>query len=126
MSMESTEMIRDVQEMWMDTSNVSKEDIRKLMERASRDEHSYICLPEHVSSFTQTKLEDIRKLMERASRDEHSYICLPEHVSSFTQTKLVPEIYTKDKINEMFYRFYGAQEKNEGDEARHSQNSACG
>ncbi|KAF3509145.1 hypothetical protein F2Q69_00005818 [Brassica cretica] len=106
--------------------NVSKEDIRKLMERASRDEHSYICLPEHVSSFTQTKLgcardvdghiinvskEDIRKLMERASRDEHSYICLPEHVSSFTQTKLVPEIYTKDEINEMFYRFYGAQEK---------------
>ncbi|KAF3551468.1 hypothetical protein DY000_02006551 [Brassica cretica] len=137
--------------------NVSKEDIRKLMERASRDEHSYICLPEHVSSFTQTKLvpeiytkdeinemfyrfygaqerikvyrddqgcardvdghiinvskEDIRKLMERASRDEHSYICLPEHVSSFTQTKLVPEIYTKDEINEMFYRFYGAQER---------------
>ncbi|KAF2579465.1 hypothetical protein F2Q70_00011350 [Brassica cretica] len=69
--------------MWMDTSNVSK--------------------------------EDIIKLMERASRDEHSYICLPEHVSSFTQTKLVPEIYTKDEINEMFYRFYGAQEKNEGD-----------
>ncbi|KAF3555769.1 hypothetical protein F2Q69_00013640 [Brassica cretica] len=32
--------------------NVSKEDIRKLMERASRDEHNYICLPEHASSFT--------------------------------------------------------------------------
>ncbi|KAF3586979.1 hypothetical protein F2Q69_00029453 [Brassica cretica] len=39
--------------------------------------------------------------MERASRDEHIYICLPEHASSFTQTKLVPEIYTKDEINEM-------------------------
>ncbi|KAF3511418.1 hypothetical protein F2Q69_00006582 [Brassica cretica] len=47
--------------------------------------------------------DDIRKLMERASRDEHSYICLPEHASSFTQTKLVPEIYTKDEINEMLY-----------------------
>ncbi|KAF2605869.1 hypothetical protein F2Q68_00044037 [Brassica cretica] len=39
-----------------DIINVPKEDIRKLMERASRDEHSYICLPEHASSFTQTKL----------------------------------------------------------------------
>ena len=36
--------------------NVSKEDIRKLIERALRDEHNYICLPEHASSFTQTKL----------------------------------------------------------------------
>ncbi|KAF2551730.1 hypothetical protein F2Q68_00035058 [Brassica cretica] len=59
--------------------------------------------------------DDIRRLLERASRDEHSYICLPEHASSFTQTKLVPEIYTKDKINEMFYVVCGAQEKNEGD-----------
>ncbi|KAF2569271.1 hypothetical protein F2Q68_00024486 [Brassica cretica] len=59
--------------------------------------------------------DDIKKLMERASRDEHSYICLPEHVSSFTQTKLVPEIYTKDEINEMFYGVCGTQENNEGD-----------
>ncbi|KAF3528614.1 hypothetical protein DY000_02039744 [Brassica cretica] len=59
--------------------------------------------------------DDIRKVMERASRDENSYICLPEHASSFTHTKLVPEIYTKDEINEMFYGVYGAQEKNEGD-----------
>ncbi|KAF2569336.1 hypothetical protein F2Q68_00025654 [Brassica cretica] len=58
---------------------------------------------------------DIRKLMERASRDEHSYICFQEHASSFTQTKLVPEIYTKNEINEMFYGVRGAQEKNEGD-----------
>ncbi|KAF2591919.1 hypothetical protein F2Q70_00038509 [Brassica cretica] len=36
--------------------SVSKDDIRKLMERASRDEHNYICLPEDGSSFTQTKL----------------------------------------------------------------------
>ncbi|KAF3582084.1 hypothetical protein DY000_02030531 [Brassica cretica] len=46
--------------------------------------------------------DDIRSLLERASRDEHSYLCLPEHARSFTQTKLVPEIYTKDEINEMF------------------------
>ncbi|KAF3555390.1 hypothetical protein F2Q69_00012975 [Brassica cretica] len=58
---------------------------------------------------------DIRRLLERASRDEPSYICLPEHANLFTQTKLVPEIYTKDVINEMFYGVCGAQEKNECD-----------
>lgn len=55
---------------------------------------------------------DIRRILERASRDEPSYICLPEHASSFTQTKLVPEIYTKDEINEMFYGVCGEHEKN--------------
>ncbi|KAF2539362.1 hypothetical protein F2Q68_00021110 [Brassica cretica] len=45
---------------------------------------------------------DIRRVLERASRDEPSYICLPEHANLFTKTKLVPEIYTKDEINEMF------------------------
>ncbi|KAF3584388.1 hypothetical protein F2Q69_00030712 [Brassica cretica] len=63
-------------------------------------------------------MDDIRKLMERASRDEHIYICLPEHVSSFTQTKLVPEIYTKDEIYEMFYGLVDYMHR--GDEARHS------
>ena len=29
--------------------SVSKEDIRSLLERASRDEHNYICLPQHAS-----------------------------------------------------------------------------
>ncbi|KAF2546947.1 hypothetical protein F2Q70_00020443 [Brassica cretica] len=47
--------------------------------------------------------KDIRRLLERASRDEPAYICLPEHASSFTQTQWVPELYTKDEINEMFY-----------------------
>ncbi|KAF3561105.1 hypothetical protein DY000_02014338 [Brassica cretica] len=55
---------------------------------------------------------DIRRVLERASRNEPSYICLPEQASSFTQTKLVPEIYTKDEINEMFYGVYGENEKN--------------
>ncbi|KAF2620133.1 hypothetical protein F2Q68_00039198 [Brassica cretica] len=45
--------------------------------------------------------------------DAQSYLCLPEHARSFTKTKLVPEIYTKDEINEMLYGVCGAQEKNE-------------
>ncbi|KAF3561113.1 hypothetical protein DY000_02014334 [Brassica cretica] len=56
--------------------------------------------------------KDIRRLLERASRDEPAYIYLHEHASSFTPTKLVPEIYTKDEINEMFYGVCGEQEKN--------------
>ncbi|KAF3589157.1 hypothetical protein F2Q69_00029078 [Brassica cretica] len=59
--------------------------------------------------------DDIRSLLERASMEDQSYLCLLEHARSFTQTKLVPEIYTKDEINEMFYGVCGAQEKNEGD-----------
>ena len=59
--------------------------------------------------------DDIRSLLERASMDEHNYLCLPEHARSFRKTKLVPEIYTKDEINEMFYGVCGEQEKNEGD-----------
>ncbi|KAF3489519.1 hypothetical protein F2Q69_00053640 [Brassica cretica] len=59
--------------------------------------------------------KDIRRLLERASRDEPNYICLPELDISFTQTKLVPEIYTKDEINEMFYGVCGDQEKNKED-----------
>ncbi|KAG5393379.1 hypothetical protein IGI04_023342, partial [Brassica rapa subsp. trilocularis] len=45
-------------------------------------------------------------------RDEPSYICHPEHATFFTQTKLLLEIYTKDKINEMFYGVCGEQENN--------------
>ncbi|KAF3516279.1 hypothetical protein DY000_02059998 [Brassica cretica] len=56
--------------------------------------------------------KDIRRLLERASRDEPAYICLPEHASQFTQTKLVPEIYTKDEINEMFYGVCGEHDRN--------------
>ncbi|KAF3610552.1 hypothetical protein DY000_02048264 [Brassica cretica] len=55
---------------------------------------------------------DIRRVLERASRDEPSYICLPEHANLFTHTKLVPEIYTKDEINEMFYGVCGEHERN--------------
>ncbi|KAF3561239.1 hypothetical protein DY000_02016226 [Brassica cretica] len=56
--------------------------------------------------------KDIKRLLERASRDESAYICLPEHASSFTQTQLVPEIYTKDEINEMFFGVCGEHERN--------------
>ncbi|KAF3497985.1 hypothetical protein DY000_02054930 [Brassica cretica] len=56
--------------------------------------------------------KDIRRLLDRASRDEPAYICLPQHASQFTQTKLVPEIYTKDEINEMFYGVCGEHDRN--------------
>uniref|UniRef100_M4F5N2 Uncharacterized protein n=1 Tax=Brassica campestris TaxID=3711 RepID=M4F5N2_BRACM len=56
--------------------------------------------------------KDIKRLLERASRDEPAYICLPEHASQFTQIKLVPEIYTKDEINEMFYGVCGEHDRN--------------
>ncbi|KAF3565459.1 hypothetical protein DY000_02015983 [Brassica cretica] len=77
-------------------------------------QHRSTLLIQHrsISALNQKPL--YQKLLERASRDEPSYICLPEHASSFTQTKLVPEIYTKDEINEMFYGVCGAQEKHEG------------
>ncbi|WZZ70974.1 hypothetical protein YC2023_082344 [Brassica napus] len=35
---------------------VTKDNIRKILERASLFEESYICLPEHATSFTPTKL----------------------------------------------------------------------
>ncbi|KAF3539849.1 hypothetical protein F2Q69_00023179 [Brassica cretica] len=47
---------------------------------------------------------DIRRKTSREvylGNTEPSYICLPEHANFFTQTKLVPEIYTKDEINEI-------------------------
>ncbi|KAF3533530.1 hypothetical protein DY000_02040284 [Brassica cretica] len=75
-----------------------------------RDEQGYArVLDGNTSRFHNM---DIRRVLERASRDEPSYICLPEHANLFTQTKLVPEIYTKDEINEMFYGVCGEQEKN--------------
>ncbi|KAF2555126.1 hypothetical protein F2Q68_00014498 [Brassica cretica] len=39
-----------------DIIHVSKDDIRNILERVSMDEHNYICLPEHTTSFTHTKL----------------------------------------------------------------------
>ncbi|KAF3611059.1 hypothetical protein DY000_02049541 [Brassica cretica] len=65
-----------------------------------------------IMSTIRVHNRDIRRLLERALRDEPSYICLPEHANLFTQTKLVPEIYTKDEINEMFYGVCGEQENN--------------
>ncbi|KAF3600916.1 hypothetical protein F2Q69_00037119 [Brassica cretica] len=78
-----------------------------------RDEHRYARDLEGRTIRVHNR--DFRRLLERASRDEPSYICLPEHANSFTQTKLIPEIYTKYEINEMFYGICGAQEKYEGD-----------
>ncbi|KAF3573867.1 hypothetical protein F2Q69_00058707 [Brassica cretica] len=75
-----------------------------------RDDQGYARVLDGHAIHVHSK--DIRRLLERASRDEPNYICLPKHASSFTQTKLVPEIYTKDEINEMFYGVCGEQEKN--------------
>ncbi|KAF3510426.1 hypothetical protein F2Q69_00006432 [Brassica cretica] len=61
--------------------------------------------------------DNIRKIMERASLFEESHLCLPEHATSFTPTKLAPEIYTKNKINEMVTGICRAQE-NLGDELK--------
>ncbi|KAF3539794.1 hypothetical protein F2Q69_00024213 [Brassica cretica] len=99
-----------------------------------RDEHGYA--RDLDGNTIHLHNMDIRRVLERASRDEPSYICLPERANLFTQTKLVPEIYTKDEINEMFYEVCGEQEKKKKafqlanylhgrDEARHSQNSTC-
>ncbi|KAG5375833.1 hypothetical protein IGI04_040429 [Brassica rapa subsp. trilocularis] len=70
-----------------------------------RDEHGYA--RDLDGNTIRLHNMDIRRVLERATRDEPSYICLPEHANLFTQTKLVPEIYTKDKINEMFYGVCG-------------------
>ncbi|KAF3598748.1 hypothetical protein F2Q69_00037567 [Brassica cretica] len=75
-----------------------------------RDDQGYVRDVDGHTILVHNK--DIRRLLKRASRDEHNYICLPEHASSFTKTKLVPEIYTKDEISEMFYEMCGEQENN--------------
>ncbi|KAF3611521.1 hypothetical protein DY000_02048169 [Brassica cretica] len=77
-----------------------------------RDDHGHA--RDRDGHIIHVSKDDIRSLLERASMDEHNYLCLPEHARSFTQTKLVPEIYTKDEINEMLFGVYRAQEKNEG------------
>ncbi|KAF3611400.1 hypothetical protein DY000_02046970 [Brassica cretica] len=92
--------------------------------RIYRDDHGYTIDVDGHTIHVHNK--DIRRLLERASRDDPNYICLPEHASSFTQTKLVPEIYTKDEINEMFYGVCGEQEKNKEDfQIKLDGNSAC-
>ncbi|KAF2573760.1 hypothetical protein F2Q70_00004015 [Brassica cretica] len=63
------EVYRDDREFARDldgrTIPVHTKDIKRLLERASRDEPAYICLPEHASSFTQTKL-----VLEIYTKDE--------------------------------------------------------
>ncbi|KAF2552709.1 hypothetical protein F2Q68_00033943 [Brassica cretica] len=52
-------------DLYGSTISVHINDIKRLLERASKDEPAYICLPEHVSSFTQTKL-----VLEIYTKDE--------------------------------------------------------
>ena len=53
---------RDLDE---NTIRLHSTDIRRVLERASRDEPSYICLPDHANLFTQTKL-----VLEIYTKDE--------------------------------------------------------
>ena len=58
--------------------------------------------------FTPRISEDFWKELEDINQPTY----VPEHASSFTQTQLVPELYTKDEINEMFHGVCGEHEKN--------------
>ena len=50
--------------------HVSKDDIRNLLERASMDEHNYICLPEHARSFTdQAGTKQVTSTRVRSTRN---------------------------------------------------------
>ncbi|KAF3508730.1 hypothetical protein F2Q69_00003498 [Brassica cretica] len=67
----------------------------------------------HPSIYVDVSTSVARQLeFGRRAYDLYAYICLPEHASSFTQTKLVPEIYTKEVTNEMFYGVCGEHERN--------------
>ncbi|KAF3596355.1 hypothetical protein DY000_02021994 [Brassica cretica] len=70
--------------------HVTKDDMRKVLERASLFGEGNICLPEQATSHTTATL---------------------------TPITLAPEIYTKEEINEMVTDICGAQEKL-GDELR--------
>ncbi|KAF3588710.1 hypothetical protein F2Q69_00030094 [Brassica cretica] len=59
------------------TIPVHNKDIRRLLERASRDEPAYICLPEHASSFTQTKL--VQEINTKDEINEMFYGVCSEH-----------------------------------------------
>ncbi|KAF3553098.1 hypothetical protein F2Q69_00013004 [Brassica cretica] len=97
---------------------VTKDNIRKILERASLFEESHICLPERATSFTPTKLAP-----EIYTKDAINEM-VTEHATSFTPTKLAPEIYTKDEINEMVTGICGAQEKL-GDELKTLVDDTC-
>ncbi|KAF2560219.1 hypothetical protein F2Q70_00017588 [Brassica cretica] len=82
--------------------NVSKEDIRKLVERASSDEHSYICLPEHANSFTQIKLHRVVDHMQGGDEARHSQDSACGRQISITidrQTPLIIDRQTADNID---------------------------
>ncbi|KAF3530940.1 hypothetical protein DY000_02037463 [Brassica cretica] len=104
------------------TLHVSREDITDILQTTNGADNLFMHQRSNSEQKTTTEdldghtipvhNKDIRRLLERASRDELAYICLPEHASQFTQTKLVPEIYTKNEINEMFYGVCGEHDMN--------------
>ncbi|KAF3545688.1 hypothetical protein DY000_02010125 [Brassica cretica] len=85
--------------------------------RSSRSTDSIL---DHRSTLTShhqsTDVQSLEKeLMTLMALEDSIGRRMMKHASSFTQTKLVPEIYTKNEINEMFYGVCGAQKKNEGE-----------
>ncbi|KAG2288289.1 hypothetical protein Bca52824_047893 [Brassica carinata] len=70
------EVYRDDREFARDldghTIPVHPKDIRRLLERASRDEPAYRCLPEHASSYTQTQLYQLVNYLHGGDEEGHS------------------------------------------------------
>ncbi|CAG7894448.1 unnamed protein product [Brassica rapa] len=101
--------------------SVSKDDIRKLMEKASRDEHIYICLPEYASSFTQTKLmrQDIEKIQHAsdkhrpASIDIHHSTSIDDNPKNSHSMKSQPDFYTRAEIDQLIEDIYITMETTE-------------
>ncbi|KAF3551537.1 hypothetical protein DY000_02007375 [Brassica cretica] len=78
------------------------EDIRRLLERASRDEPSYICLPEYASSFTQTKL--VPEIYTKAEINKMFYEVCGEHEKNKEAFQMKPDgVYypLNDSMEEM-------------------------
>ncbi|WZZ51107.1 hypothetical protein YC2023_051214 [Brassica napus] len=90
------------------TIPVDNKDIRRLLERASKDEPAYICLPEHASQFTQTKL--VPKIYSNDEINEMFYGVCGEHDRN------------KEAFQMKLDGYNLANYLHGGDEARHSQN----
>ncbi|KAF3555869.1 hypothetical protein F2Q69_00013324 [Brassica cretica] len=123
------------------TLHVSREDIADILQTANGADNLFMqqhTITEHQQKVTKELYDtaggidksfkqrsrhptqpsfdvDISTSVDRRPEFGRRAFDLFEHASSFTQTKLVPEIYTKDEINEMFYGISGEQEKNKED-----------
>ncbi|KAF2607625.1 hypothetical protein F2Q68_00044072 [Brassica cretica] len=114
---------------------VSKNDIRNLLEIASMDEHSYLCLPEHASiNWLTTCMEEMRQDIARKQTQRAAKATTPASIdinlpisididiptsidddpSPSNPTKSQPDSYSRveiDQIVEEIYRTLGAAEE---------------